>query len=114
MNAVILPSWEQVKGGLDRLLIALFAVAIGKGWVTASDAANYIAAILAVSAVAYGFWVNRQHAIVQSAVTLAADPKSPLQGVITADTPEGKELAASIPGPIESAGSAAATAIAKA
>lgn len=111
MNTI--PTWEQIKGGLDRLLIALFAVAIGKGWVTASDAANYIAAILAVGAVGYGFWVNRQQAIVQSAVTLAAAPNSPLQGIITTNTPEGKQLAANTPGPIEPAGSTAATEIAK-
>jgi hypothetical protein len=51
--------------------------------------------------------------VVQAVVEMAKDPASPVQGVITTATPEGKELAKSIPGPIVSAGSSAATEIAK-
>lgn len=51
--------------------------------------------------------------VVQAVVEMAKDPTSPVQGVITTATPEGKELAKSIPGPIVQAGSQAATDIAK-
>lgn len=62
-----LPSWDQVSGSLDRVLIALFALAVGKGWISQSDAANYIAILLAIGAGVYGLWVNRQKAIVMAA-----------------------------------------------
>lgn len=51
--------------------------------------------------------------IVKDAVKLANDPSSPIQGVITTNDKQGKELAAAIDGPIVSAGSSAATEIAK-
>ena len=50
---------------------------------------------------------------IQSVVAMAKDPASPIQGIVTTATDEGKALAASIPGPIVSAGSQAATEIAK-
>jgi len=51
--------------------------------------------------------------IIKDAVSLAKDPTSPIQGIITTNDKQGKDLAASIPGPIVSAGSTAATEIAK-
>mgnify|MGYP001577391546 CR=1 FL=1 len=50
---------------------------------------------------------------VQAVVDMAKDDKSPVQGLITTDTPEGKALAASIPGPIVAAGTVAATEMSK-
>jgi hypothetical protein len=52
-------------------------------------------------------------AVVQTVVDFAKNPTSPVQGIITTATPEGKALAASIPGPIVTAGSDAAVDIAK-
>ena len=54
-----------------------------------------------------------QSSQVKAVVELAKDPTSPVQGVITSATPEGKALAASISGPIVTAGSTAATELAK-
>lgn len=43
----------------------------------------------------------------------AADPASPLKAVVTKDTPEGHDLAASIPGPVVAAGTPQAAAVAE-
>lgn len=50
---------------------------------------------------------------IQAVVEMAKDENSPVQGIITSATTEGKSLAASIPGPIVTAGSAAATELSK-
>lgn len=50
---------------------------------------------------------------IKAVVELAKDKKSPVQGIITTATPEGKALAVSIPGPIVTAGSPAAIDISK-
>jgi len=54
-----------------------------------------------------------QQSQIKAVVDLAKDDKSPLQGVITSNTPEGRALAASIPGPIVTAGGAQAIELAK-
>ncbi len=54
-----------------------------------------------------------QSSQIKAVVELAKDQKSPVQGIITTATPEGKALAASIPGPIVTAGSPAAIDISK-
>lgn len=50
---------------------------------------------------------------VQAVVDMAKDPKSPIQGIVTTNNAEGKALAASIPGPIVSAGTNAANELSK-
>ena len=50
---------------------------------------------------------------IQAVVNMAKDQNSPIQGIITTATPEGKALAQSIPGPIVSAGTSNATELAK-
>jgi len=52
-----------------------------------------------------GAILTGQQQQVQAVVDMAKDPKSPVQGVVTTATPEGKALAQSIPGPIFTAGS---------
>jgi hypothetical protein len=54
-----------------------------------------------------------QSSQISAIVEMAKAADSPVQGIITSATPEGKALAASIPGPIVTAGSAAATQMAK-
>jgi hypothetical protein len=58
------------------------------------------------------FTTGQQNQIA-AVVNMAKDPDSPVQGVITSATPEGKALAASIVGPIVTAGSSAATELSK-
>ena len=54
-----------------------------------------------------------QNAQIKNVVEMAKDPTSPVQGVITSATPEGKALASSITGPIVTAGTTAATELSK-
>lgn len=49
---------------------------------------------------------------IKDVVAMANDPSSPVQGIVTTSTPEGRELAKSIEGPIVPAGSQAANDIA--
>ena len=58
-------------------------------------------------------FITGQSGQVKAVVAMANDPTSPVQGIITTATPEGKALAASIPGPIVSAGSDKATELSK-
>lgn len=58
-------------------------------------------------------FITGQNSQINAVVEMAKKPDSPVQGIITSATPEGKALAASIPGPIVTAGSAAATELSK-
>ncbi len=58
-------------------------------------------------------FITGQGSQIKSVVEMAKKQDSPVQGIITTATPEGKALAASIPGPIVTAGSAAATELSK-
>lgn len=58
-------------------------------------------------------FLTGQSGQVKAVVEMAKDPNSPVQGVITSATDEGKALAASIPGPIVTAGTLAATDLSK-
>jgi hypothetical protein len=87
-------------------LDALFGQAITTRIVAA--AGLLIAAVSGVGAIVTG--PGQQ---IQAVVDMAKNQASPVQGIITAATPEGKALAASIPGPIVTAGSSAATELSK-
>ena len=52
-----------------------------------------------------GAIVTGQGQQLQAVVDMAKDPKSAVQAIVTTANPEGKALAASMPGPIVSAGS---------
>ncbi len=54
-----------------------------------------------------------QAAQIKAVVDMAKAPASSVKGVVTSATPEGKTLAASITGPIVTAGTAAATDLSK-
>ena len=58
-------------------------------------------------------FLTGQQSQIKAVVEIAKDKDSALQGLITTDTPEGEALAASIPGPIVPAGTAAATDLSK-
>ena len=79
---------------------------IVKEIVSTAGFATGVLGILLTFTTGQGSQIN---AVVQMAKTL----DSPVQGIITTATPEGKALAASIPGPIVAAGSAAATELSK-
>lgn len=69
--------------------------------------------VAGVGASVLAFFTSKQN-VVSDVVQMAKDPTSPVQGVITSNTPEGNALAQSIPGPIVTAGGASAVELAKA
>ena len=71
-------------------------------------------AVIMIAPVVWSMFAHTDSAKVAEVVALAAQPKSPVQGVITTSDAAGKAMAASIQGPIVSAGTSSATEIAKA
>jgi hypothetical protein len=58
-------------------------------------------------------FMTGQSSQIKSVVEMAKNPDSPVQGIITSATPEGRALATSIVGPIVTAGSQAAQEMSK-
>ena len=58
-------------------------------------------------------FISGQASQIKAVVDMAKDPNSPVQGIVTSATPEGKALAASIIGPIVTAGTVQATELSK-
>jgi hypothetical protein len=121
MDNTVSPNAEQIKSAI-RWAAATFGGAIagfvaGKGWATSDQVIavvtsdEFIQGAGAMISLVFGIWgwfVHRQ----RNAVKVASEVPH-VAGVITADTPEGKELAAAIPGPaVVVAGTAAAKAVA--
>ena len=104
---------DQGTGVIERVLygviLGLCMKLVKSGWLDADMAPYFAAGIVSAAGGVYAFWVNRPKAIVQSANALAN-----VQGVITTNTAEGRELAKSIPeGTVVSAGTSAAVDIAQ-
>lgn len=64
------PTWDQVKGIAERLILIGLAGATGAGWIGKDDALTYGPALLMLVGAIYAWWVNRPKAIVQSAAAL--------------------------------------------
>ena len=64
------PTWDQISGVLDRVLIAVFTYAAAKGYIAQDQIANYIALIVGILGAIWGFYNNRPKAILQSAAAL--------------------------------------------
>lgn len=109
---------NKIGGWVRAGVAALLAVAIGKFPLLGSvlDPVTQQAIGVALAGVAVGVWshlTKTDASKIAAVVELAKDPSSPVQGIITTNDEAGKTLAASIPGPIEAAGSNAAAEIAK-
>lgn len=65
---------DQIKGMIDRALAVmatmLLAWMVRKGWLGESDAATLLPAIVLLPSLAWGAWVNRDKALVQSAAAV--------------------------------------------
>lgn len=65
---------DQVQGAGDRALLVLvtwfLTFATNKGWLTTSDVASLAPALVTIVGFAWGWWVNRPKAILQSAQAL--------------------------------------------
>lgn len=109
---------SQVTGSIDRVLLVLITwgltQAANKGLLSTSDIATLAPALAVIIAFIVGYIQNTASKIALKASVIAENPNSPIQAVITTNTPEGRELAKSIPSPtIVTAGTVEATSIAK-
>lgn len=62
--------WDQISGILDRVLAVAVTWAITKGYITQAQAAEYAPLVLAIAAALWGWWVNRDKALVQAAAAI--------------------------------------------
>lgn len=121
MDSTVSPNAEQIKS-VVRWAVASFGGAVagfiaGKGWATSDQVIAVVSsdeflqgvgAIATVLAAIWGIFVHRQ----ANAVKVASEIPH-VAAVITSNTPAGKELAATIPGPgVVVAGTVAAKAVA--
>lgn len=83
-----MPTWDQIKGIMERLILIGLAGATAAGWIGEGDAETYGPAVLLLIGSIYAWWVNRPKAIVQSAAALP--------GTVVVTTPD---LAKSTPEP---------------
>jgi hypothetical protein len=118
---------QQTYSLLRTLLGTVGGVVMGwfasKGWhLSADDTKNVMALLqspevigLAMSVLtgALGLVAHTQANAVAVVAQIAADPASPIVGIITAPTAEGRTLAASLPAEVASANTPAANAISK-
>lgn len=63
-------TWEQIKGVGDRLIAMFLTYAVAKGWITPSDVSTYATIFIGLISLAWGYWVNRNKALVQGAATV--------------------------------------------
>jgi hypothetical protein len=68
---------DQVKGMLDRAIAVLatwlLTQAVNKGWITQSDVAQLLPALILLPSLAWGWWINRNKALLQSAANVVGD-----------------------------------------
>ena len=63
-------SWDQVKGVADRAIAMLLVWLVAKGYIGESEAATIGTVIIGLLSLAWGWWINRDKALVQSAATV--------------------------------------------
>lgn len=87
---------DQLKGMADRAIAVLATMFLNwmvtKGWLGQSDAATLLPALVLLPALAWGYWNNRDKALIQSAANVV-DPNTGKKVVIVTSP----ELAAATP-----------------
>lgn len=63
-------NWDQASGILDRLLSMAAVWLVAKGYISASDAAQYIPLLIALAGAAWAWYRNRPIAQLQSAASV--------------------------------------------
>jgi len=91
----MMPSWSQISGGLDRLILMFLTFAVAKHWIATEDVAPYAALVLGVAGAVYGFWNNRATSIIKSADELTG-PDGPIRNVVLKNTVDNQTLADSL------------------
>lgn len=56
-------TWDQISGPLRAILPAIFAFAVGKGWIAAGQADWIISGVMAFGAAGWSWWTNRPSSI---------------------------------------------------
>lgn len=81
---------DQISGVLDRTIAVLATMLLGwmvkRGWIGESDVATLLPAVVLLPAIVWGWWVNRDKALVKSAANV--------EGTVVVTSPG---LASSIP-----------------
>lgn len=110
----MIPNNDQVLALVRAVLSIVGTFLTTKGLVSAADWTTYAGAVMMVAPVVWSMFAHTDSAKVASVVALAQDPQSAVKGIITENSPAGRDLAASTPGPIVVAGTQSAVEIAKA
>ena len=88
---------DQIKGMVDRTILVLatwlLAKAVSAGWLSQADSAQLLPALIILPALAWGWWNNRDKALLQSAGNVI-DPKTNKPTIIVTSP----EMAAATPG----------------
>ncbi|MFA5897680.1 MAG: hypothetical protein WC829_01075 [Hyphomicrobium sp.] len=95
---------DQIKGMLDRAIAVMATMFLSwmvkKGWLGESDAATLLPALVLLPALAWGWWNNRDKALIQSAANVV-DLKTGQKTVIVTspemakDTPDQNNIVSS-------------------
>ena len=65
-----MPTTDQVKGIVERLVAVLLTWLVAKGHIGKDEALEYGPVAIAIVSALYAWWINRPKAIVQSAASL--------------------------------------------
>lgn len=89
---------DQFKGMLDRAIAVLATMFLGwmvkRGWLGESDAATLLPALVLLPAIAWGYYNNRDKALLQSAATVPGTVVVTTQAMADA-TPNEKNIVSS-------------------
>ena len=61
---------SQITGAIDRVVLMGLTYAAGKGWITTTDIANYLALIVGILGSGYAFYVNRNTNLAKQAASV--------------------------------------------
>jgi hypothetical protein len=106
---------EQVKSAVRWLIATFGPFLIAHGYATSGTLELAGGVIVSLAPLVWGMFVHTQANAVAVVDTIAKQPDSPVKAVVTEPTPEGRDLAQSMPGNTTVvAGSTAAVTLAKA
>ena len=81
-----MPTWDQVSGILDRVLLVVFTYLVSKGYINQQEVAGDIATIIGIAGMAWGWYVNRPKAILKSAAAIPVVQKVVISDQALADS----------------------------
>lgn len=87
-------AWEQISGLVQRGLMFGAGFVVAKGWISEAGAVQIVGGLVAFLGTLWSLKVNTTTALTESVKNLEG-----VKGVVTDNTPAGRALAASIPGP---------------